>query len=125
MNGDCPPPDRPAEERPADEQGAEATTANEAAAPEGAVTLTPGQHAKLDSRLGEALGDAGPEADAGPFEVTVSFHGPIPSAHDLATFGLARLGDLVLGRVDRAALGRLTARDDVKSVSLMGSSYLR
>lgn len=83
--------------------------------------LTPAEHAKLDSRLGEAIAEPG----AGPFEVTVAFTGSPPTPEELAPMGLARLGDLVLGRVDLPTVKRLAARDDVRSIALMGESYLR
>ncbi|MEM7052533.1 MAG: hypothetical protein AAF604_22915 [Acidobacteriota bacterium] len=83
--------------------------------------LTPEQYAKLDSRLGAAFGD--PEMQS--FEITVTFSGAIPAAEELLPYGLGRIGDLVIGRVDRAAVRRLAARDEVFSLSLMGSSLLR
>jgi hypothetical protein len=86
-----------------------------------AAGFTPDELAKLDSRLGEAIAEPG----AGPFEVTVAFNGPPPSPEELAPMGLARLGDLVLGRVDLPTVKRLAGRDDVHSVALMGESYLR
>lgn len=84
--------------------------------------LTATELAKLDAHLCEEL-DAG---DPGALlTVTVSFTGEPPAAEELLPLGLSRLGDLVLGRVDRKALKTLAGRDDVRSIAGMGTSFPR
>ncbi len=75
--------------------------------------------AKLDARLCERL-ERGDE----PLEVAVTFRGLPPPVEELVAFGLARFGDAVVGRVSRAQLEAIAARDDVTLVEGFGDSYL-
>ena len=69
------------------------------------------------SKLNLALQSAMRESEAQAFDVIVSFRRPpgeVPEAPALSVHG--KMGD---GRLDRQAIERLAARDDVLSIELM------
>jgi len=87
------------------------------------TTFTESELQKFDARLCEYLDR--PEAEDEPIGVTVSFDGAVPAMEDLMPLGLARIGDLIIGKVTRAQLKHLATLPPVRFVSLMGESFLR
>lgn len=84
------------------------------------VPFTVEELQKFDAKLSEAL-----DLSAGQTLTVLVEMSPIPAMEELLPLGLASTGNLVIGRVTAEQLQRIAAREDVRSVSLFGESYLR